>query len=155
MPSSVRIVSWYLLWSNLRTLRGREEGGKDGGGWDGRRREGGSNSYRSSHITDTVDASPSQAMSYASLAMSYAELFYAIIPACFLTFCCSAIPTSPYIFLLFFTLVVIIYTVTTYYSVGPRVHSNKSVQLPYGIHCHHLGSMSRSIGGEVVAAACS
>ena len=26
----------------------------------------------------------------------YTELFYAIIPACFLTFCCSAIPTSPY-----------------------------------------------------------
>ena len=24
----------------------------------------------------------------------YTELFYAIIPACFLTFCCSAIPTS-------------------------------------------------------------
>ena len=25
----------------------------------------------------------------------YTELIYAIIPACFLTFCCSAIPTSP------------------------------------------------------------
>ena len=32
----------------------------------------------------------------------YTELFYAIIPAYLLTFCCSAIPTSPYIF---FTLV--------------------------------------------------
>ena len=27
----------------------------------------------------------------------YTELFYAIIPACFHTFCCSVIPTSPYI----------------------------------------------------------
>ena len=37
-----------------------------------------------------------------------------------------------------------------------RVHNKKSVQLPYGINCHHLGSMTRrSIGGEVVAAACS
>ena len=34
----------------------------------------------------------------------YTELFYAIIPACFHTFCCSVIPTSPYI-LMFFTLV--------------------------------------------------
>ena len=32
----------------------------------------------------------------------YTELFYAIIPACFLTFCCSAIPTSPYIFYVFY-----------------------------------------------------
>ena len=31
----------------------------------------------------------------------YTELFYAIIPACFLTFCCSAIPTSPYISLMY------------------------------------------------------
>ena len=32
---------------------------------------------------------------------------YAIIPACFLTFFCSAIPTSPYILKIFFTLVII------------------------------------------------
>ena len=25
--------------------------------------------------------------------------------------------------------------------VAPRVHNNKSVQLPYGINCHHLRSM--------------
>ena len=31
----------------------------------------------------------------------YIELFYAIIPACFHTFCCSVIPTSPYIFYVF------------------------------------------------------
>ena len=31
----------------------------------------------------------------------YTELFYAIIPACFHTFCCSTIPTSPYIFNVF------------------------------------------------------
>ena len=33
----------------------------------------------------------------------YTELFYAIIPACFHTFCCSVIPTSPYIFNVFYT----------------------------------------------------
>ena len=32
--------------------------------------------------------------------------------------------------------------------VHPRVHNNKSVQLPYGIHYHHLGS---AISCEVVA----
>ena len=31
----------------------------------------------------------------------YTELFYALIPACFHTFCCSVIPTSPYIFNVF------------------------------------------------------
>ena len=31
----------------------------------------------------------------------YTELFYAIIPACFHTFCCSVIPTSPYIYNVF------------------------------------------------------
>ena len=35
----------------------------------------------------------------------YTELFYAIIPACFHTFCCSVIPT----FLMFFTLVYLIF----------------------------------------------
>ena len=33
----------------------------------------------------------------------YTELFYAIIPACFHTFCCSVIPTSPYILNVFYT----------------------------------------------------
>ena len=41
----------------------------------------------------------------------YTALFYAIIPACFLAFCCSAVPTSPYMSVMFFTLVV-------YYQVG-------------------------------------
>ena len=46
------------------------------------------------------------------------ELFYAIIPACFLTFCCSAIPTSPYIFNVF---TLVIYAVHVY--VGRAVDS--------------------------------
>ena len=38
----------------------------------------------------------------------YTELFYAIIPACFHTFCCSVIPTVHlHTFLMFFTLVII------------------------------------------------
>ena len=37
----------------------------------------------------------------------YTELFYAIIPACFHTFCCSVIPTSPYIFNVFYTCIII------------------------------------------------
>ena len=36
----------------------------------------------------------------------YTELFYAIIPACFHTFCCSVIPTSPYIFNGFFYIII-------------------------------------------------
>ena len=41
----------------------------------------------------------------------YTELFYAIIPACFLTFCCSAIPTSPYIFNAFYTCYIAAYLI--------------------------------------------
>ena len=47
---SAMVVFWYVLWSNLRTLRGREggrrqgggreEGGKEGGKGEGRREEG-------------------------------------------------------------------------------------------------------------------
>ena len=38
----------------------------------------------------------------------------------------------------------------------PRIHNNKSVQLPYGINYHYLSPMTlRPISGEVVAAACS
>ena len=33
----------------------------------------------------------------------YTELFCAIIPTCFHTYCCSVIPTSPYIFNVFYT----------------------------------------------------
>ena len=51
----------------------------------------------------------------------YAEQFYAIIPACFLTFCCSAIPTSPYIFNAFYTYVCS--------SILDIIHSTHSTQL--------------------------
>ena len=39
----------------------------------------------------------------------YTELFYAIIPACYYTFCCSVIPTYLHTFLMFFTLVNLIF----------------------------------------------
>ena len=31
-----------------------------------------------------------------------------------------------------------------------RAHNNKSVQLPWGFHYHHLGSMTLVISGEYV-----
>ena len=34
--------------------------------------------------------------------------------------------------------------------VNPRVYNNKSVQLPWGFHYHHLGSMTLVISGEYV-----
>ena len=48
--------------------------------------------------------------------MLYTELFYAIIPACFLSFCCSAIPTSPYIFNVFLHLFTSFFSLRTILS---------------------------------------
>ena len=53
----------------------------------------------------------------------YAELFYAIIPACFHTFCCSVIPTSPYIFNVFYTCLPHFYS-----SILDNIHSAHSTQ---------------------------
>ena len=53
----------------------------------------------------------------------YTELFYAIIPACFHTFCCSVIPTSPYILNVFYTCLPHFYS-----SILDSIHSAHSTQ---------------------------